>query len=683
MDSPAAPRSALRHAWLPVTLASLGVLWAQVRFGGEFVSDDSYISLRYAERLLAGEGLTWTDGERVEGYSNLLWVLLCAAAGALGADLVEAARTLGTVAAALVVAATAFGCRARTARELPAACAAPLAIATAGPLAVWAGAGLEAPLALLCLCVGLISATELAGGRGGTTARALLRAGLPFALLCLCRPEGPLWLAATAAALAVALRSRERPARLLWFVLPAAIAVTAQLAFRLAYYGEWVPNTAHVKVGLRREVFAPGADYVAGGLWAVRGAVALAAVGVAATLGRPARGRGLVAALPLLAWLGYLVLIGGDHFPGWRHFVPALAPLSLLAATGLRAIAMGRAQTVLAALLCVGMAAANWHATRTDGMVLFARAERWERDGEAIGRWLRRRFGDQREQASTPAPLLAVDAAGALPFYSRLPCLDMLGLCDRTIARSDSPLAWRAIRTLMQREFLPGHMRGNGAYVMDRAPDLLLFGQPPHLPLPVWTSALEFEQDPRYRDGYRCAMAACPRPAGGEPLRVPLWVRLHGRAGIAVTGDAIRVPGYLFGSYRQTRAFEFWAPQVPGTPAAAAWQRDAGLAREWFSKPPALVVDPDAGDAPALRLAGTPAVLDLRGAPLPAGRLRLREVAVEHGRALAVRGEFADGWRELAAAVPFEGREVLALSLQGDDAAPIRVRWVEFERLPR
>lgn len=41
--------------------------------------DDAFISLRYADRLLNGHGLTWTDGQRVEGYSNILWILLIAA----------------------------------------------------------------------------------------------------------------------------------------------------------------------------------------------------------------------------------------------------------------------------------------------------------------------------------------------------------------------------------------------------------------------------------------------------------------------------------------------------------------------------------------------------------------------------------------------------------------------------
>jgi len=41
----------------------------------EWGLDDAYISYRYAENLARGEGLVFNHGERVEGYSNLLYVL--------------------------------------------------------------------------------------------------------------------------------------------------------------------------------------------------------------------------------------------------------------------------------------------------------------------------------------------------------------------------------------------------------------------------------------------------------------------------------------------------------------------------------------------------------------------------------------------------------------------------------
>jgi hypothetical protein len=54
-----------------VLLVSLGSLYAHARHYLPFLADDALISLRYANRLLEGNGLTWTDGHPVEGYSNL------------------------------------------------------------------------------------------------------------------------------------------------------------------------------------------------------------------------------------------------------------------------------------------------------------------------------------------------------------------------------------------------------------------------------------------------------------------------------------------------------------------------------------------------------------------------------------------------------------------------------------
>src|SRR5262245_5805192 len=90
--------------WLVLAfLVLLAVLLIHIRHYWPFLSDDALISLRYARRLLDGHGLTWTDGPRVEGYSNLLWVLLTALAGALGLDLIVAARLLGVVGMAAVI----------------------------------------------------------------------------------------------------------------------------------------------------------------------------------------------------------------------------------------------------------------------------------------------------------------------------------------------------------------------------------------------------------------------------------------------------------------------------------------------------------------------------------------------------------------------------------------------------
>ena len=50
-----------------------------------YLKDDALTSLVYARHLLEGQGLVYNAGERVEGYTNLLWVLWMAMLQALGA----------------------------------------------------------------------------------------------------------------------------------------------------------------------------------------------------------------------------------------------------------------------------------------------------------------------------------------------------------------------------------------------------------------------------------------------------------------------------------------------------------------------------------------------------------------------------------------------------------------------
>ncbi|MGB5138377.1 MAG: hypothetical protein WBP29_07570, partial [Candidatus Zixiibacteriota bacterium] len=70
-------------------------------FHFELTQDDAYISFRYAENLINGDGLVFNIGERVEGYTNFLWVILLALAkGLLGVDYLATSRVLGVAAGA-------------------------------------------------------------------------------------------------------------------------------------------------------------------------------------------------------------------------------------------------------------------------------------------------------------------------------------------------------------------------------------------------------------------------------------------------------------------------------------------------------------------------------------------------------------------------------------------------------
>ncbi len=114
-----------------------------------FVTDDAYISLRYARNFAQGHGPVWNPGgEVVEGFSNPLLVLAEALAFRIGIDGVLVARGLGVLAGfALVVACYCLG---REVIGRHAAAAAAVIVAATPGLAYWAVGGLETlPMALV------------------------------------------------------------------------------------------------------------------------------------------------------------------------------------------------------------------------------------------------------------------------------------------------------------------------------------------------------------------------------------------------------------------------------------------------------------------------------------------------------------------------------------------------------
>ncbi|MCA9571031.1 MAG: hypothetical protein KC656_24490, partial [Myxococcales bacterium] len=241
---------------LPVAVVLVtwaGILAAASRYAWAFYSDDAFISLRYSARLLQGRGLTWTDGERVEGYSNLLWVLGCAALGALGVDIVPAPRIL---AAAGVLALLFAIARGDDGPDPHRALSGGLFVAATGGIGVWIMGGLSQAV------VASLGTLFLVAVRRGSTPPWLL-GGLAAALTLL-RIDGFVWLIALTVGAVAAGRLGRRALGVVGAC--AALAVGGQQVFRLVYYGDWVPNTARVKVSFTPARAFRGADWVADAL---------------------------------------------------------------------------------------------------------------------------------------------------------------------------------------------------------------------------------------------------------------------------------------------------------------------------------------------------------------------------------------------------------------------------------
>jgi hypothetical protein len=67
------------------------------------IIDDAFISFRYAKNLAEGKGLVFNEGERVEGYTTFLWVLIMAAAHEAGFNLPWISKVFAILCAAALI----------------------------------------------------------------------------------------------------------------------------------------------------------------------------------------------------------------------------------------------------------------------------------------------------------------------------------------------------------------------------------------------------------------------------------------------------------------------------------------------------------------------------------------------------------------------------------------------------
>jgi hypothetical protein len=486
---------------LPLAVA-LGVLaWTALRHWGYRV-DDTFIALRYARHLVEGHGLVFNPGERVEGYTSLPLVLLGALFLRVGVDPVQALTALAAAAAVatLLLAAgierTLGGPDARGAR-LPLSV---LLLLATPAFAYWAFRALETTLFTSVLLA------ALALGLRELETRRWRGSGLLFACLALTRPEGAyLFLLSTAALLLAeggtshGWRHARRHA--LNAVLVGAV-LAAYLLWRSSYYGELLPNTFFAKV-------TGGAGQLATGLRYLRDFV-LAAPLLAATLllpialvAGPVRTRIRSPALALalhavaLGYVAYVVAVGADFMPFFRFFVPALPLVAVLAALGLRAVPLPERSrgAVLASLVVLHGAAG----LATEQPYRAFVAHRTALVGQRVGEWLAGRLA--------PGDWIAVNTAGAVPYFSRLPAIDMLGLTDAQIARRP---------VYIVSEGWAGHRRGWGEYVLSRRPRAILWYNSAGLAEPHYLSDHELAADPRFRFFYELRSATLP-PSPGAP----------------------------------------------------------------------------------------------------------------------------------------------------------------------
>ena len=414
------------------------------------VTEDALVSFRYAQNIADGNGPVFNPGERVEGYTNFLWLVLIALPrAAFGADVQTTAVVFGVVSALgcvivsyflvnrIVVMATPDGAEPRPAIGVAAA----VLTASAGGLAVYGPSGSEVPLfvlLVLAVCYSL-------------AARRPVVAGVVVAFAVMTSPEGLVvaflagfWL------LGAALKKKHSWWAPVGYVLGALVFLIPRLAWRATFYQHFLPAPLAAKLGgpLGSQV-AAGWPYLSGFALAHQGFLLLGLVAAVALLLRRTKGVALEARA--LIWLLFATVVGlaavavpagGDLGPSWRLLVPVpplLAVASVAVFGVLTADVEGKpaprprawpAATRLVPVTAAGLAGIAVLVSVFSPEML-DRVRDWRTSGSEIaeiGGWL--------DEYLPPGSVVSGTAPGALATHGeQLLVIDVLGRTDDHIAR--------------------------------------------------------------------------------------------------------------------------------------------------------------------------------------------------------------------------------------------------------
>lgn len=467
-----------------VIVASAALLWHAKIF--DFICDDTFITLRFSRNLAFYGSPVYNLGDRVEGYTSPLWMVLVALGMKLGASAEVSVRALGVGSAVGLMASTwLLWRRVEPTKWIPGVFAL-AGVAVSAPVAAWTLGGLETPLFATLVTLSIALAAR-AAVRGSWKSGAVV--GLSLAAATLTRPEGAALAAiVTFIALLFARKHRGGIATIAGVVLAYLAIMGPFEAWRWSYYGYPLPNTFYVKTS-GEGLFAEGVRYLRLCLNETGEPLTQILLGAlfipARTLAFDADGRSRVRRAALwmirvftLTLIPYVASVGGDFLDLYRFLVPLFPIVFVGVAHGASRVVRrwppGRARIVAAACilgitlgphawrqLMVGSRARQLSEPRRERMSIepigWSRlyALRWA----ATGRWV--------HAHAQPGDWMVTGAAGAMPYYAgpQVKNLDVLGLCDVWVSHNGKIIGSR-----------PGHQReATEDYMLSKRPVFIFF----------------------------------------------------------------------------------------------------------------------------------------------------------------------------------------------------------------
>ena len=426
-----------------------------------FYHDDEMITLRYVRNFLNHKGLTWNPGEKVEGYTNFLHLVFSSLIVRLTGDFLLAPRVVNFIFFGLMIFFALYLFNRKFTgtkeRQLLLLLSFLLIVATYPGIIIWTYGGLETVMYTSVLFMAFSSLLYLSTGVKNS-----IWSGVLFTEAAMTRPDGIMFFALSVCYLFLISIKLKNWKPFIAFVLTFLLLFGSYFLWRYLYYGQLLPNTFYAKTNFTEEKFSIGLRYVS----RFAGSIILVIVAVIFLLWKNTvviktlSAKAILLLLSVCMYGAYIIVYGGDHMLGFRFLIPLLPLIALLCAELSVKLSMKDLYIATAFLAANVLFVYTYNQDEFKNAVVTDPAAY---NGALVGNYL---------ETTLPKNLLiATNSAGAIPFFAKDDrFIDMLGLCDTTIShRKNIPM-------LAPWQHVPGHEKGDGNYVFNRKPDIIILG---------------------------------------------------------------------------------------------------------------------------------------------------------------------------------------------------------------
>lgn len=450
---------------------------------GKWFTDDAFISFRYANNFISGNGLVYNVGENVQGYTNFLWIFLLSGFKMLNFDYTVSSLFINVLSYLLLVYTFYLIAKREFYNSNEKIIFSTLLFASSPNLLIWSvGGGLEGPLfSFLCL----ISLYNFITYKSNVN----LILGVSLAVLAtLCRPEGLLFFLFGLFYLLINDKLRKSFKVFIFLLLSYLLLLTPYLIWLFWYYGDIIPNTFYAKVSANFEQLKEGFRYSYRFFMSISLSSLFLFLAVKDYKTHSTFTKYCINIF--IIYLAYIVGIGGDFMFSYRFFIPIMPFFIFVVISSIfklpqiqmpeesKKVKSGFVFIMFLIISYNLLSLSFLHKTEIKNYSMIE-------NGEITANYFNNNFPHDNT--------IALSAIGAFGFYSKMKILDVLGLTNKEIALSKVP---------NNEDHLYSHNRSNAKYVLDRKPDIILFGMPLGEALPVRYAEIEIYNHKFFKEHY-------------------------------------------------------------------------------------------------------------------------------------------------------------------------------------